>query len=161
MEIRIDDLCGAQTVALLEAHRADMFEHSPPECVFALDLDGLRQPEITLWTAWDGENLLGCGALKELNPRQGELKSMRTAANHLRKGVAAHLLAHIVATSRGRGYTVLYLETGTTPAFTPARTLYERHGFVYCGPFADYVEDPFSVFMCQDFTGAKRSISVV
>lgn len=147
--IKPDDLRGAKTIALLEAHRQNMFEHSPPECVFALDLEGLRQPEVTLWTAWDGEELLGCGALKELAAAHAEIKSMRTAAAHLRKGVAAQILQHIVAVARSRGYTQLYLETGTTAGFVPARSLYARHGFATCGPFADYVEDPYSVFMLK------------
>jgi putative acetyltransferase len=148
--IQIDDLRGAQTIALLEAHRQDMFEHSPPECVFALDLEGLRQPNITFWSAWEGADLLGCGALNELSSTSAELKSMRTDTAHLRKGVAARILAHIIAVARSRSYTHLYLETGPVAAFAPARALYERHGFTYCGPFADYVEDPYSVFMCLD-----------
>ena len=147
MKIAQDDLRSAQVIALLEAHRANMFEHSPPESVHALDLAGLRQPEITFWSAWEGDELLGCGALKALSPTQGEVKSMRTAAAHLRKGVAAQMLQNIIATARIRRYTHLYLETGPVAAFAPARNLYERNGFTYCGPFADYVEDPFSVFM--------------
>jgi putative acetyltransferase len=150
VHIRIDDLRGAQTIALLEAHRKNMFELSPPDCVFALDLEGLSQPEVTLWTAWEGEALLGCGALKELHTQQGELKSMRTAEGHLRQGVAAKILLHIMAVARGRGYSHLYLETGASAAFAPAHALYARHGFVPCGPFADYVEDPFSVFMVKE-----------
>jgi putative acetyltransferase len=126
-----------------------MFEHSPPECVFALDLEGLRQPEMTFWSAWEGDEILGCGALKELSPTQAELKSMRTVAAHLRKGVAAKILEHIIAVARNRGYTQLYLETGPVAAFAPARTLYARHGFANCGPFADYAEDPYSVFMVK------------
>lgn len=145
--IQSDDLRGAQTIALLEAHRQNMFEHSPPECVFALDLEGLRQPDVSLWTAWNGEDLLGCGALKALSATQGEIKSMRTAAAHVRKGVAARILAHIIGVARSRNYTQLWLETGTVAAFAPARALYARHGFVECGPFAGYVEDPYSVFM--------------
>jgi putative acetyltransferase len=148
--IQIDDLRGAQTIALLEAHRQDMFEHSPPECVFALDLEGLRQPNITFWSAWEGADLLGCGALNELSSTSAELKSMRTDTAHLRKGVAARIVTHIIAVARSRSYTHLYLETGPVAAFAPARALYERHGFTYCGPFADYVEDPYSVFMCLD-----------
>lgn len=148
-DIRIDDLRGAQTIALLEAHRANMFKHSPPESVHALDLDGLRQPEITFWSAWEGDSLLGCGALKALNAHQGELKSMRTADGHLRRGIAAAMLAHIIAVARSRNYTQLYLETGPVAAFAPARALYERNGFVRCGPFADYGDDPFSVFMVK------------
>ena len=149
MEIRTDDLRGAQIIALLEAHRANMFEHSPPGSVHALDLDGLRKPEITFWSAWEGEDLMGCGALKELNAKQGEVKSMRTVQAHLRKGVAAQVLQHIIVTARGRGYTQLYLETGPVAAFAPARTMYARHGFVNCSRFADYPEDPFSVFMVK------------
>jgi putative acetyltransferase len=137
-------------MALLEEHRRNMFEHSPPECVFALDLDGLRQPEVTLWTAWEGEDLLGCGALKQLSPQHGEVKSMRTATAHLRRGVADNILQHITSVARSRGYRQLYLETGTVAAFAPAHTLYASHGFVICGPFADYVEDPYSVFMVLD-----------
>jgi putative acetyltransferase len=150
MRIEQDDLSGAAVQDLLRAHRASMFAHSPPDSVHALDLDGLRQPEITFWSSWEGEALLGCGALKELSPTQAELKSMRTATGHLRKGVAARILAHILEVARGRGYMRLYLETGTAAAFVPARALYERHGVVYCGPFADYVEDPYSVFMVKD-----------
>lgn len=148
MHIKPDDLRGAQIIELLQAHRASMFAHSPPESVHALDLDGLRKPEITFWSAWEADELLGCGALKELDATQAEIKSMRTVASQLRKGVAASMLQHIVQVARDRGYQQLLLETGTAAAFLPARTLYDRHGFTYCGPFADYVEDPFSVFMC-------------
>jgi putative acetyltransferase len=147
ISIRIDDLRGEKTIALLEAHRQNMFEHSPPESVHALDLEGLRQPEITFWSAWDGADLLGCGALKELSATQAELKSMRTAAAHLRKGVAAKMLEHIIAVAHSRGYRELLLETGPVAAFAPARALYVRYGFRECPPFAGYVEDPYSVFM--------------
>ena len=126
-----------------------MFELSPPDQVFALDLSRLRGPGITVWTAWSGQALLGCGALKELTPAHGEIKSMRTASAHLRKGVAAALLQRVIATAQERGYTHLYLETGPVPAFDPARRLYESLGFAYCGPFAGYVEDRFSVFMVK------------
>ncbi len=149
MHITLDDLRGPAIQALLQAHRASMFQHSPPESVHALDLDGLRRPEITFWSAWDGAALLGCGALKALGGGQGEVKSMRTAAAHLRKGVAAALLQHIIQEAVVRGYAHLYLETGTAPAFAPARSLYARHGFAYCDPFADYAQDPYSVFMCK------------
>nr|WP_233505805.1 GNAT family N-acetyltransferase [Rhodoferax lacus] len=155
MDIRIDDLRGAATIALLEAHRQNMFEHSPPESVHALDLDGLRQPGITFWSAWEGDVLMGCGALKELNAEQAELKSMRTADGHLRKGVAAKILQHIIAVARNRHYKQLYLETGPVAAFAAARALYARYGFRECGPFADYPEDPYSVFMVLDLTDAQ------
>lgn len=124
---------------------------SPPESVHALDLDGLRRPEITFWTAWSGNALLGCGALKELSPDHGEVKSMRTARAHRRGGVARAMLAHIVAEARRRGYERLSLETGSMAEFAPARALYERFGFGYCGPFAGYVDDPNSVFMTRRF----------
>ena len=133
---------------LLQAHRASMFAHSPPESVHALNLDGLRKSEITFWSAWEGDELLGCGALKEFNPAHAEIQSMRTLGSQLRKGVAASMFQHIVQVARDRGFAQLLLEMGTAAAFLSAHTLYERHGFTYCGPFADYVEDPFSLFMC-------------
>lgn len=147
MEIRIDDLRGADIAAFLQAHLDDMHRHSPAESVHALDLDKLRRPEITFWTVRRDEALLGCGALKALDAAHGEIKSMRTAPAHRHQGVAATLLRHIVATARARGWTRLSLETGSPDAFEPARALYRRFGFVECGPFADYVEDPWSVFM--------------
>lgn len=151
MLIRVDDLAGPEIRALLEEHLADMRAISPPESVHALDLDGLRRPEITFWTAWSGNALLGCGALKELSPDHGEVKSMRTARAHRRSGVARAMLAHIVAEARRRGYERLSLETGSMAEFAPARALYERFGFGYCGPFAGYVDDPNSVFMTRRF----------
>lgn len=151
MLIRVDDLAGPEIRALLEEHLADMRAISPPESVHALDLDGLRRPEITFWTAWSGNALLGCGALKELSPDHGEVKSMRTARAHRRGGVARAMLAHIVAEARRRGYERLSLETGSMAEFAPARALYERFGFGYCGPFAGYVDDPNSVFMTRRF----------
>ncbi len=147
MEIRLDDLSGPEIAALLEEHRRQMFLHSPPESVHALAIEGLRRPEVTCWCAWEGSELLGCGALQELDARQGEIKSMRTVEAHLRKGVAAALLRHIMTEARRRGYARLNLETGSMAAFAPARTLYARFGFRECGPFADYTDDPNSVFM--------------
>lgn len=147
MRIRIDDLHGSEIAALLQEHLDEMFLHSPPESVHALDLDRLRRPEITFWTAWEEGELLGCGALKALDATHGEIKSMRTAARHQRKGVAAALMRHILSTARERGYSRLSLETGSPDAFLPARLMYERFGFEECGPFGDYVEDPYSVFM--------------
>src|SRR5580765_720196 len=127
--------------------------HSPPESVHALDLEALRSNDITFWTAWDGEGLLGCGALKELDPDHGEIKSMRTVAAHLRKGVARALLDHILGEAKRRGYSRVSLETGSAAAFAPAQKLYAGFGFTYCGPFADYVEDPYSVFMTRQIGG--------
>ena len=150
MEIRVDDVTGPEIVALLVEHRRSMFLHSPPESVHALDLDGLRRRDVTLWTVWQDGELLGCGALKELDRTHGEIKSMRTAAAHLRKGVAARLMDHMLAEARRRGYRRLSLETGSPAAFDAARRLYERFGFQPCGPFADYVEDPYSVFMTRE-----------
>ena len=122
---------------------------SPPESVHALDLTKLRQPDITFWCAWQGTELLGCGALKELSPGHGEIKSMRTAIVHLRKGVAAKMLKHIIEEAHRRKYRQLSLETGTAQAFAPAHKLYTGLGFQTCGPFGSYVEDPHSVFMTK------------
>jgi len=147
MLIRRDDLSGPEIRALLEEHLRCMHAISPPESVHALDLDALRKPEITFWTLWSDGALLGCGALKELERHHGEVKSMRTASAQRRKGAARAMLAHIVAVARNRAYTALSLETGSMDAFAPARRLYEGFGFTYCGPFADYTQDPNSVFM--------------
>jgi putative acetyltransferase len=149
MDVRLDDLSGTQVHALLEEHLRNMAQLSPPESVHALDLDELRKPEITFWTAWSADVLLGCGALKELTPRHGEVKSMRTAYAHRRKGVARAMLAHIIEEARKRSYSRLSLETGAMQAFEPAQELYVRFGFTYCRPFADYIEDPNSVFMTR------------
>ncbi|WP_454828461.1 GNAT family N-acetyltransferase [Pseudoxanthomonas wuyuanensis] len=147
MQIRLDPLAGPEIATLLLEHLQDMARHSPPESVHALDLDKLRQPDITFWSGWRGGELAGCVALKQLDPEHGEIKSMRTAAAHLRSGVAAELMRHVLAQAVQRGYRRLSLETGSMAAFAPARALYTRFGFVECGPFADYVEDPYSVFM--------------
>jgi putative acetyltransferase len=147
MNIEIDDLSRPAVHDLLREHLANMYELSPPETVFALDLDRLRAPDITFWTAWDGDSLLGCGALKELTPRHGEIKSMRTPARLRRQGAGRAILETIISTARTRAYEGLSLETGSHPAFGAAHRLYEAFGFVRCGPFADYVEDPHSVFM--------------
>ena len=139
-----------EVVALLREHLQGMALHSPPESIHALDLDTLRKPDITFWSAWHGSELMGCGAIKELDPRHGEIKSMRTVAAHLRKGVAARLLLHIIAEAKRRSYERLSLETGSMEAFAPAHRLYACFGFETCGPFADYVEDPYSVFMTRN-----------
>jgi len=144
MRIERDDLTHPDMVALIELHLRSAFENSPPGSVFALDLSGLRDPAVTLWSAWDGDELLGMGALKQLDTGHGELKSMRTAPAHLRKGVAAAMLDHLIAEGRRRGYARLSLETGSNPPFAPARAMYERAGFVPCGPFADYSDESFS-----------------
>lgn len=150
MEIKVDDLTAPAVQELLGEHLRDMHLHSPPESVHALDLAALRRPEITFWTVWEGEELLGCGALKELDSAHAEIKSMRTARAHLRQGVAAHLLRYILEEAGRRGYARLSLETGSGEAFEPARRLYARFGFEYCGPFEGYTEDPYSVFMTKE-----------
>lgn len=147
MEIREDDLMGKEIADLLREHLEHMHEITPPESIHALDLEALRSPEITFWTAWDGDRLLGCGALKEIDARSGEVKSMRTAREHRRKGVAAKILDRIITEAKLRDYDRLNLETGAFPEFAPARALYLRHGFEYGDPFADYTDDPNSVFM--------------
>jgi putative acetyltransferase len=124
-----------------------MYELSPPESVHALNLEKLRKPEITFWTAWEGSQLLGCGALKELDSKHGEVKSMRTPKALRRKGAGRAILARAIEVARARGYERLSLETGTVDAFQPAQRLYESFGFAYCGPFGDYAEDPNSIFM--------------
>jgi putative acetyltransferase len=149
LQIREDDLTGKEIADFLGEHLEDMHETSPPESVHALDLDGLRAPEITFWSAWDGAELLGCGALKELDPRSGEIKSMRTARTHRRRRVGSTMLEHIIKEARRRAYHRLNLETGSQPEFDPARALYARYGFEYRGPFADYTDDPNSVFMTK------------
>jgi putative acetyltransferase len=124
-----------------------MHSLGPPESVHALDLEGLRKPDVTFWSVWEGSVLLGVGALKELDARHGEIKSMHTANAHRRKGVGRIVLEHIIGVARARGYERLSLETGSMDAFKPAQKLYESFGFVYCGPFDEYVEDAYSVFM--------------
>ncbi len=148
--IREDDLRGPEVAALLEEHLAEMRRHSPPGSVHALDLDALRVPAITFWTVWSGDAIAGCGALRELDPAHGELKSMRTAQAFLRRGVAALLVEHMLAVARQRGYRRLSLETGSGAPFAPAHALYARHGFVRCPPFAEYVLDAFSVCMTRE-----------
>lgn len=148
--IVVDDLTGPEIAALLAEHLEEMYATSPAESVHALDLDRLRAPDITFWSAYDGSDLVGCGALKELNPAHGELKSMRTAAAHRGRGIGAALLTHIVGEARARGYRRLSLETGSQAHFAPARVLYAKHGFTVCGPFGDYHDDPCSVFMTRE-----------
>ena len=147
MIIKIDDLRHPAIHALLNEHLQNMYELSPPESVHALDLEKLRVPDITFWTAWEDDVLLGCGALKELDKKHGEIKSMRTPLAHRRRGAGRAILAHMIEVAKERSYDRLSLETGTAEAFTPARKLYESFGFTYCEPFGDYTDDPNSVFM--------------
>jgi putative acetyltransferase len=159
MQIRIDDLRDAEVAALLATHLEFCRATSPPHSVHALDLDRLRVPEITFWSVWDGASLLGCGALKELDPSHGEIKSMHTAARHRGSGIGLRLVEHIVAEARSRAYRRLSLETGSQSAFAPARGLYSRFGFVECAPFAGYLPDPNSVFMTLDLEMVPRSVT--
>ncbi len=147
MEVCLDDLTRPESIDLVREHLRDLARHSPLCSMHALDLERLRQPDITLWSVWHDSALLGCGGLKELDPSHGEIKSMRTAPGHLRKGVATRLVQHIVQEATRRGYRRLSLETGAMAAFAPAHRLYAHLGFAPCGPFADYTEDPNSVFM--------------
>ena len=147
MQIRVDDLRSPEIAQLLEAHLENSRKLSPPDSIHALNLDALRAPEITFWTVRDGEALLGCGALKELTAIHGEIKSMHTAAPHRRRGVAAAMVAYIIATARARSYRRLSLETGSMEGFAPARALYASFGFTFCDPFDGYIPDPNSVFM--------------
>ena len=149
MRIELDDLTRPQIAALLDEHLQDMRRISPPESKHALDLAGLRKPDISFWTVWDGDALAGCGALKELDPAHGEIKSMRVAADRRGRGVGAAILTHIIDEAMRRSYTRLSLETGSMPFFEPAHRLYRRFGFEFCGPFGSYREDPYSVFMTR------------
>lgn len=150
MHIKIDDLTGPEIAALLNEHLEDMAAVSPPESRHALDLDGLRRPEITFWTVWDGPELVGCGALKQLDSAHAEVKSMRTARTHHRRGIATLLLKHLIKEARKRGFRRLSLETGSMKFFEPAHRLYAKFGFQRCRPFVGYVEDPNSVFMTRE-----------
>ena len=147
IEIRPDDLSTDATLALIAAHLAGMHEASPPESVFALDVDRLRDPAISFWSARVDGELAGVGALKTLDHGRGELKSMRVDDRFRGTGVGRALLRHLIAEARTRGMTSLWLETGSPAEFVPAQRLYESEGFVGCGPFADYPDNPFSVFM--------------
>ena len=147
MRIVADDLTAPAVVALLHYHLEQMHANSPPGSVFALDLDALRAPEVTFWTAWEGDALLGFGALKQLDTAHGEIKSMRTAPDCLRKGVATALLDHIVSVARGRGYIRLSLETGSGPGFDPALALYRQRSFVDGAAFGDYRRSAFNQFL--------------
>lgn len=145
--IKLDDLTSPEIAELLNDHLREMNEHSPPESVHALDLGKLRQPEITFWSIWNRDELVGCGAIKELDPKHAEIKSMRTTPKYRGQGAGKLMLLHILDEANRRGYERLSLETGSMAAFEPARRLYASHGFTYCGPFADYILDRNSVFM--------------
>lgn len=147
--IREDDLTGEQIAALLRLHLDDMHQWSPPESVHAMPIERLRASDVTFYTAWDGDDLAACGALKQLDPQHGEIKSMRADPAWRGKGAGRAILLHILAAARARGYTRLSLETGVPDAFLPARRLYASHGFAECPPFGNYLDDGFSLCMTR------------
>ncbi len=147
MDIERDDLSRDAVRGLLAEHLADMHATSVRESVHALDLTGLTDPAVTVWTLWHDQAVLGCAALKELSTVDGEIKSMRTSTAARGRGVATRLLTHLIDEARRRGYQRLSLETGSQDFFAPARRLYRRHGFVACPPFGNYVADPNSTYL--------------
>lgn len=149
LDIKVDNLSNEKVTQLISDHLHNMALYSPPESIHALDIEELKKPDITFWSAWEQAELVGCGALKALNTRHGEIKSMKTSPSHLRKGVAKQILQHIIKEAIIRGYSRLSLETGSIATFEPARILYEQFGFQYCAPFADYKKDANSVFMTK------------
>ncbi|WDE03178.1 GNAT family N-acetyltransferase [Thalassomonas viridans] len=161
MEIRADDLTGDKIQELLSRHLHTCAQHSPPECVFALDLDGLRAPELSFWSVWQQGILLGCGALKELAPDHGEIKSMHTCQQQRGKGVASVMVEFIISEALKRNYRRLSLETGSMAAFAPAHKLYQKFGFYECPPFAGYKADPHSLFMTLTLNPAGNCQPVV
>ena len=150
IRVRRDDLSSPEVQGLITEHVSDMHSNSPPQHAHALAVESLRAPDVTFWSAWSDALLCGCGALKELDPSTGEIKSMRTRSAFLRQGVAQAVLDEITRTARARGYSRLVLETGTGPAFEAAHAFYLRNGFSWCGPFGDYVATDFNVFMAKD-----------
>ena len=147
VEVKRDDLSGPEIAALIAIHARTMLAASPPESCHILPLEGLRDPSVTVWSLWDGKTLVGCGALKDLGGGHGEIKSMHTLEARRGEGLGRRMLEHILAEARRRGYSALWLETGSTAAFWPATALYEAYGFAPCAPFGDYVDDPNSLFM--------------
>lgn len=147
IDIRPDDLSGPEMADLIAVHTRTMLATSPPGSCHFLPIDGLRQPSVSVWSLWDDAALLGCGALKDLGDQTGEIKSMHTRDGRRGRGLGRRMLEHILAEARLRGYTALFLETGSMDAFLPARLLYEAYGFTCCGPFGDYVADPNSTYM--------------
>jgi putative acetyltransferase len=147
VRIEVDDLTRAPVLALIEEHLRNMHELTPPEAVFAFDVSKLRTPDVTFWTAWRDEELLGCAALRQLSATEGEVKSMRTPLARRRTGAGRALLEHLLREAPSRGLRTLYLETGRHPAFGPAHALYRSAGFRDCGPFGGYGDNGHSVFM--------------
>ncbi len=155
VRIEVDELRRPEVLALLDEHRTEMFATTcSTESVHALDLDALRADTVTVWTAWLGDEVVGCVALKRIAPQHGELKSMRTTAAARGGGVGAALLSHVLAEAAAAGFTRVSLETGAEDFFAPARRLYERFGFVECPPFGSYRLDPLSVFYTRALSAA-------
>jgi putative acetyltransferase len=152
IEIKVDNLSGPDIANLLSEHLRSLAEITPPESRHALNLDELRRPDVIFWSAWSDRELVGCGALKEIDPQHGEVKSMRTAKASLRRGVASKVLQEIISEAKRRGYLRLSLETGSQAPFEPARRLYGKFGFRPCPPFNGYIEDPNSVFMTLELS---------
>lgn len=150
LKIRMDTAEDPRVIALLQGHLSLMRASSPPESVFALDLEALRASEVTFWTMWQGDEVISSGALRQLTPQHGEIKSMHTLAAHRGKGAGAKMLDHILDEARARGYRRVSLETGSADVFLPAQRLYQRYGFSFCGAFAPYEANPFSVFMTRE-----------
>lgn len=157
MEIREDDLTDPQTLDLLRIHLAGMDANSPPGAVFALDLSALKGEDVAVWSAWDEGAICGIAALRRLDARTGELKSMRTHPRCLRVGVGARLLDHVIEAARAQGMRRLSLETGSGEAFEPAIALYRRRGFVEGDAFAGYVRSDFNQFLHLDLVGERRT----
>lgn len=149
MQIKVDDLNGGEVIALLEEHLADMYATSPPESVHALDISALKDPAITFYSCWKNNSLLGCAALREIDENHAELKSMRTTTKARNLGVASALMQHLLKVATARQYRQMSLETGSMDFFKPARALYKKFGFNYCGPFGDYQLDDNSRFMTR------------
>jgi putative acetyltransferase len=153
-DIRLDDLSSEPSQALLRLHLEGMHANSPPDHVFALDYSGLKAPDVTVWSMWEGDTILGIGALRQIDAQSAEVKSMRTHPNHVRRGVGRALLEHIIAEARPRGLRRLSLETGSGPAFDAALALYRSRGFVSGGPFAEYTKSEFNQFLHLDLDRA-------
>ncbi|MGO4169097.1 GNAT family N-acetyltransferase [Novosphingobium sp. YAF33] len=147
-----DDLTGRDVLDLLQFHLDEMHQWSPPESVHAMPAARLRQPDVTFFSAWDGERLAGCGAIKRLDEGHGELKSMRAAPDYRGRGVGKAILLRLIEEARTRGYHRVSLETGRPEPFHAAHALYRAHGFTECPPFASYEHDPFSMCMTRELT---------
>ncbi|MEU8800265.1 GNAT family N-acetyltransferase [Spirillospora sp. NPDC048819] len=161
MRVVVDDLSGPRIAEFLDEHVRQMRAITPLESKHALDLDGLRRPEVTFWSVMDGEAVVGCGAIQRLDEAHAELKSMRTATTRKRSGIASLLLEHILTEAARMGFTRLSLETGSAEFFAPARKLYEKFGFEYCEPFGDYKPDPHSVFMTRELPENRHETPIM